>query len=394
MSLILLWLDGGPSQLETFDPHPGKIAGPTKSIPTSVPEVRFGEGLPRLAELMDRMTIIRSVTGTELDHLRSMYQVKTGFAPSASIVHPTLGAICAAHLPEPTCELPPFITIIATTSVTSSNSGGAEAGYLGQNYNPFRTGDPINPPTNLRSTVSWKRFQRRMEGLRIVEHARAEQNAALATRLGGSEQTQQIVKMMASPQSRAFSIDTEPLSLQHAYGDNPFGRSCLAARRLVEVGVRCVEVQLSGWDSHVSNFTAHARLNSMLDSGFATLIADLEERAMLDSTLVLCMGEFGRTPAINPTNGRDHWPYGFSVALVGGQIRKGVVFGATDPEGSRAVVDAVSLPTLTATVLTAMRLNPSTESVVGARPVKLSDGEPLASVLASISKPRRGGGDP
>lgn len=382
-SLILLWLDGGPSQLETFDPHAGStIAGGTKSIRTSLPGVEFAAGLPRLAEQMDRMTVIRSVTGTEVDHVRSSYLIRTGFTRSPSMIHPTLGSICAASLPDDECELPGFITIVAETSVFSTNKGGNESGYLGQEFDPLRIGDPLTPPANLRRNVSEERFRQRLAGLDIVERARAARDPDVARRVGGPDQTDRVVKLMTSAKTRAFSIDEEPLSMRQAYGDNPFGRSCLVARRLIEVGVRCVEVQLGTWDTHSANHAEHERLNAMLDPGFAALIADLEARELLDSTLVACMGEFGRTPKM-VGSGRDHWPYGFSVALAGGPIRRGLVVGATDPEGSKNPTDPVSIPTLTATILSAMGLDPATTRMVGDRPIKLSEGQSLAKVLES-----------
>jgi hypothetical protein len=381
-SLILLWLDGGPSQLETFDPHAGKaIAGPTRSIPTNVPGVVFAAGLPRLAEKMDRLSVIRSTLGTEVDHVRSVYLIKTGFTSSPSIVHPTLGSICAAYLPNQECELPGFISIVATTSFFSTNKGGAEAGYLGQEFNPFRIGDPIKPPANLRSRVSEERFRRRLAGLDVVERARVARDPEVGRRMGGPEQTERVVRLMTSNKVRAFALDEEPTAVRQAYGDNPFGRSCLVARRLVEVGVRCVEVQLSTWDTHVANFTEHERLNGMLDPAFAALLDDLEARELFDSTVVVCMGEFGRTPKISGNDGRDHWPYGFSVAMAGGPLRRGLVVGATDPDGAKKPVDPVSIPTLSATILSALGLDPATVRMVGDRPVKLSDGQPLATVF-------------
>ena len=164
-------------------------------------------------------------------------------------------------------------------------------------------------------------------------------------------------KMMASDQLKAFDVSKEPVALRKSYGDTPFGRGCLAARRLIEVGVRCVEVTLSGWDTHANNHSQHRDQLKILDPAMSTLIRDLRERGLLEKTIVLCCGEFGRTPTVNPAGGRDHWPTGFSVALAGGGIIGGQVVGSTDPDGKAPPVDPVSVGDLHATVLTAVGID-------------------------------------
>jgi len=189
--------------------------------------------------------------------------------------------------------------------------------------------------------------------------------------------------MMTSEQLKAFDVSQEPAGAQSEYGDNPFGRGCLAARRLIEVGVRCVEVTLGGWDTHVNNHQTHRELVKQLDPAFAALLRDLSRRKLLDRTIVLCCGEFGRTPKINPFGGRDHWPTGFSLALAGGGLRVGHVIGATDPEGGKDPVQPTKVEDVHARSLKALGLNPLKENIapVTGRPVKLSEGRPISELI-------------
>jgi len=198
-----------------------------------------------------------------------------------------------------------------------------------------------------------------------------------------AQQVREARRMMTSEQLEAFNIGQEPAELLAAYGDTPFGRGCLAARRLIEVGVRCVEVTLSGWDSHTNNHEIHQRLTATLDPAFATLIEDLKRRGTWERTVILCGGEFGRTPRINPLGGRDHWPHGFCMALAGGPIRGGIVVGATDPEGSKVVEQPHPISDIHATILKALGINPAKELISPAgRPLKLAEGTPIGEVLA------------
>jgi uncharacterized protein (DUF1501 family) len=188
---------------------------------------------------------------------------------------------------------------------------------------------------------------------------------------------------MSSQQLRAFDVGQEPVALRREYGDTPFGRACLAARRLTEVGVRCIEVNLGGWDAHVNNHETHRKRVAILDPALTALIRDLKQHGQLDRTVILCAGEFGRTPKINPFEGRDHWPNGFSVALAGGAIQGGRVIGATDPEGIKEPVDRTPIADLHATVLKAVGLDPTRENLspIG-RPITLSEGRPIAALFA------------
>jgi hypothetical protein len=375
-SLILLWMAGGPSQLETFDPHPGRrCSGPTRAIATSAPGVQFAQHLPRLAELADLLAVVRSVVSKEGDHERGQYTVRTGYRPDPAVQHPTLGAIAARQLPGAGVDLPPYISILSGDSY-------ADGGYLGGAYQAYRVGDPMHPPRNLTPRVGEKRMAARLDALDVLEARHRGRSSPPAAAERTREQVDQAVRMLHSEQRGAFHLDEEPLSVRAAYGETPFGRGCLAARRLIETGVRAVEVQLPGWDSHTRNFETQPRLAAVLDAAFSALVLDLRRRGLLETTLIVCGGEFGRTPKINVLDGRDHWPTGFSVVLAGGGVPGGTIVGGTDPEGSADPVDPVSVSDLTATVLRVLGIDPALEFTTGAgRPIKLSEGVAVSRLL-------------
>jgi uncharacterized protein (DUF1501 family) len=375
-SLILLWLAGGPSQLETFDPHPGApIAGDTRAIDTAIKGVQFAAGYERLAEQAQRLAIVRSLVSKEGDHERGTYLVKTGYRPDPTVIHPSIGAICCHQLPVATTEIPRHISILP-------NQWSGVGGLLGKQYDAFKCYDPAAKVPDVSAPVSDQRFARRLNDLAVVEQAFSR---------GRAKQTQATLhqatianarKMMSSEQLRAFEIDGEPLALRQAYGDTPFGRGCLAARRLIEVGVRCVEVTLGGWDSHVNNHEIHKGLAPILDAALGALLQDLHDRELLGKTIVMCGGEFGRTPQINRLEGRDHWPHGFTMLLAGGRLRGGTVVGATDPEGGRKVEAPQQVADVHTTVLTALGIDPSHEELAPiGRPIKFSEGQAIEELL-------------
>ncbi len=381
-SLILLWLAGGPSQLETFDPHPGtKIGGPTRAISTRAPGVQIAAALERTAELMDRVALVRSVRSEEGDHERGTYMVKTGYRPNPTVNHPSIGAICCYALPEEVpglgrTEIPRHVSILP-------NQWPGRGGDLGNQYDAFLTYDPLRPVPDVKARVNPKRFRRRLAGLEHLNRGFGRRRPVQARRTLDQTLLDQAVQMMTSEQLAAFDVTQEPLSVRRRYGETPFGRGCLAARRLIEVSVRCVEVTLPGWDTHADNFTGHAELVPVLDTALSALIEDLQQRELLEHTVVMCCGEFGRTPRINPLEGRDHWPHGFTVALAGGPIRGGTVIGQTDPEGSRKTVDPQSVANIHATVLAALGIDYEQEyESHSGRPIKLCEGEPIRLLLA------------
>ncbi|WP_435021542.1 DUF1501 domain-containing protein [Tundrisphaera sp. TA3] len=376
-SLILLWLGGGPSQLETFDPHPDtRIAAGTGAIRTAASGIRLAPGLERLAERMGDVALIRSMVSKEGDHERGTYLLKTGYRPDTTVEHPSIGAICCHELPPGPVDIPRHISILA-------GQWPARGGFLGAEHDAFQVGDPRD---RLRDVASWAPADRdaaRVRDLDVVERSFARGRSARVDATGHRDALARARRMMSSDQLRAFDVASEPASVRAEYGDTPFGRGCLAARRLIEAGVRCVEVTLDGWDSHVNNHQIHRNLLAQLDPAYAALLADLKRRDLLGRTVVLCGGEFGRTPRVNLAGGRDHWPGGFSLALAGGGFRGGFALGETDPEGIKAPARPTSVEDVHATILSALGLDPSRENIAPAtsRPIKLSAGRPIPDLL-------------
>lgn len=380
-SVIILWMAGAPSQLETFDPHPGsKIAHGSKAIRTSQKGVWIGEGFQELAGLMEEITLVRSVVSQEADHERAVYNMKTGYRPSPTVVHPSIGGVVCHQLSDPGLDIPRHVSILP-------DQWPARGGYLGAEYDAFHVHDPKGPIQDVSPLVPRDRMDRRLADLSVVEGTFGRGRPA---NLDSTTTLHQLtiaraLKMMSSDQLAAFDVNKAPASQLAAYGDSPFGRGCLAALRLIESGVRCVEVTLGGWDTHVNNHALQAGRIKILDPAFAALVRDLKARSLLDSTVVLCGGEFGRTPNLNPVAGRDHWPHGFSVAMVGGGIRPGWVMGATDPEGEKKTPDQpVRVQDLHATIQHALGINPEKELItpVG-RPLALSDGRVIRELIAA-----------
>lgn len=377
-SVIMLWMQGGPSQLETFDPHPGtQIAAGTGSIKSSVKDVLLAPGLERTAEEMQSISLVRSMVSKEGDHERGTYTMKTGFRPDPTVIHPSIGAICCHELPAAGVDIPRHVSILP-------GQWAARGGFLGDKYDAFRIDDPAGPVPDTQSFLSKERDEQRLKHLDVIEGAFAAGRGKRADATLHRDTVAGARRMMSSEQLKAFDVSQEPTSVRKMYGDSAFGRGCLAARRLIEVGVRCVEVTLSGWDTHANNHTQVTGQLKTLDPAFAALIKDLRERKLLQKTVVICAGEFGRTPTINPAGGRDHWPKGFSVALAGGGIRGGTVVGGTDPEGKKDPVDPVTVADMHATVLTAVGIDPTklSQTPIG-RTVKYSEGRAVRALIDS-----------
>ncbi len=373
---IVLWLNGGPSQLETFDPKPGTAqGGPTKAIKTAATGVELADTLPRLAEHMDKVALIRSMATREGNHQRARYYLHTGYVPSGTVKHPDLGALVCQQRADTSSDLPPYVCIAGATP---------GAGILGVTYAPFNVNDPRRPLENMSYAegVDAERFRRRRELLDALDASFAEERAG--PEVDGHRATyQKADRLMHSPRLKAFTLDDEPQALRAAYGEDRFGQGCLMARRLVEQGVRVVEVQLNGWDTHQDNFGRTRALGTQLDAGFATLLADLAERDLLEKTLIVCMGEFGRTPRINPNEGRDHWARCWSLALAGGPVRGGTVVGATTPDGMEVAERPVRAQDLMATIAHAMGLDAEKVNYTsGGRPISVVDGgEPVKELF-------------
>jgi hypothetical protein len=377
-SLIVLWLAGGPSQLETWDPHPGgKIGGPTNAIDTSIPGAQIAADYPKLAQQIHRLSIVRSLVSKEGDHERGAYFVKTGYRPDSTTVHPALGAIVTQELPAPTVEIPTYVAM-------GSEPFPSRGGYLGNHLDPYRVYEPGSNGDNLRTSADGDRQQRRLAGLGVVSQAFQRGRTRRVEDTLHQHTVDAALKMMDSVQLKAFSLDDEPAAVKAAYGDSRFGRGCLVARRLLEQGVRAIEVAQDGFDTHADNFNGHTLRAGYLDPAISTLLTELADRDLLQSTVVLVIGEFGRTPAINPASGRDHWPTGFSCLVGGGGLAAGRVVGATDPTGEKKQpVDPVEVPDLYATILHTLGVDFARELITPiGRPMKLCPGKPIEALLA------------
>jgi hypothetical protein len=404
-SCILLWMSGGPSQMDTFDPKPGhKNGGSVKTIPTAVPGIQIAEHLPKIAQQMKRLAIIRSMNTKEADHSRATYLLHTGRAPSGPIQYPAFGSVIARELESASSELPGFVAIAPTRFFSAA---AWSPGFLGPRYAPLIVGENAgfqfaqpgtDPTTALKvedldrpAPVNLEREDARLGLLADVEKDFLEDRSGPAS-LSHRTAYVRAVAMMRSTAVKAFNLDEEPKALRDRYGRNLFGQGCLLARRLVERGVPFVEVTLSsapgaqgiGWDTHQNNANAVKSLCNVLDPAWSTLLDDLADHGLLSSTLVVWMGEFGRTPRINGNNGRDHWASSWSTVLGGGGIRGGQVIGKTSPDGLEVSERPVSTTDFLATVGRTLGLdvNKTNRSNVG-RPIRLVDAgsNPIEEVL-------------
>lgn len=364
-AMILLWMQGGPSQFETFDPKPGTPnGGPTEAIQTSVGGIRIADNFPKLASIMDEIAIVRSMTNKEGSHPRATYQMHTGYVPSGSVRHPSLGSCIAQQIGDPQSDLPSFVSIGETQG----------AGFLGMDYEPFVVNNPGQLPADVALPVSTNRFQRRTGLLGELEQEFA---AAGAEQIVRTHQSlyRKTSRLVLSPDVSAFETSDEPPALQERYGDSSFGKGCLLARRLVERGVTFVEVRSGNWDSHQNNFEQCANNAKSVDPATAALITDLRERGLLENTLVVWMGEFGRTPKINARTGRDHYPRVFNLAMAGSGIVGGQVYGASTADGSAVEDSPVTVQDLFQTVCRSLNVNPHHENLSPlGRPMKIVDG--------------------
>jgi hypothetical protein len=325
-SCILLWMDGGPSHVDTFDPKPEApdfIRGDLKAIPTSVPGIQVGERFPRLAQLMHHAALLRSMSTVEADHGRARIAMHTGFRPGAGgISYPGLGSTVAAEIGNPESPLPNFVI---TGSPLNKYDVLRDPGFRGPRCQPLVLEDLSRGLENVRPAVADEAFDRRVTLLEQVEARFAQAVRAPATEAHQAG-LDSALKLMRSGQSEAFDLSVEPRAVRDAYGDHDFGRGCLLARRLVEAGVAFVEVYLSNWDSHERKVAEGTRdLMTQVDMGASALVNDLRSRGLLDNTLIIWMGEFGRTPRLNQVGGRDHYAKAWTTVLVGGGIRGGRV---------------------------------------------------------------------
>jgi len=378
-AMIFLYMQGGPSQMETFDPKPGtENGGPTTAISTAATGIQIAEGWDLTAKQMQDIAIIRSMTTKEGEHARASYQMHTGYLPAGSVKHPSLGSCIAKEISPLDRELPAVVTI----GDRVPNAAGA--GFLGVDYEPFQVaGRGVGTvPDNVSPIIGEKRFTRRMGLLDRLEGEFAARGGE--TVVNNHRQIyDKSAKLVLSPLTKTFDLSDESAGTKARYGDSEFGKGCLLARRLVEAGVTFVEVRLNGWDTHQDVFDGVKGLAGKCDPALAALIADLKDRGLLDSTLILWTGEFGRTPKVNPRTGRDHWPRNFNALLAGGGVKGGQVIGETAKDGMGIVGDPVTIPDLFSSICQSLEVNPAKENMspIG-RPLKIVDGgKPVAKLF-------------
>ena len=378
-NVIYLYMDGGMSHVDSWDPKSGAVMGPTKTIKTSADGVLLGEYLPRTAKQMHHGTVIRSLTSTQGAHEQGNYMMHTSYQLRGTINHPSLGAWLAHFRGAGNPTLPGSVYV-------GNASRHPGAGFFPPELSPLFVNNPENGLKDIERqkglTKDLHAARMQLAGELDTEFIRTfgkQRNVAAHT--GAYDGA---YRMMASADIAAFDLTQEKTELRDAYGRDAFGQGCLLARRLVERGVRFVEVSLHGWDTHSNNFTATPDLCDKLDRGLATLVNDLHARGMLRDTLVVVTTEFGRSPKINQSLGRDHYPTAFSAALFGGGVKGGAVYGATNQTAEIVTDDEITIPDFNATIGHALGL-PVDEVVVApnGRPFKLADkGKPVTAVFA------------
>jgi uncharacterized protein (DUF1501 family) len=400
---ILLWMPGGPSQTDTFDMKPGHAnGGEFKEIETTAPGVRFSEHLPKLAKQAEHLAIIRSLSTAEGDHNRGTFLMHTGHRPGGPISFPTIGSALAKAAGSDDAELPNFISI---SPFTAFNNAAFGPGFLGPKYGPLTVGAnnafQVQPVPNqaagyatlgvddlVNADVTRKQEDARLELWSSLQSSFLKSHGS-ASPTAHDTVYQRAVRMMRSEAAKAFDLSDEPASLRDAYGRGRFGQGCLLARRLIERGVPMIELALTGsaqgalgWDTHLQNFARVKSLSEELDAGWATLLNDLHLRGLLESTAILWLGEFGRTPQINRNTGRDHYPRAWSCVLAGGGIKGGQAFGRTSADGTTVEEGKVDVPDLFATLCRAVSVDPGTQNIseVG-RPIRIAEGKPIEDVL-------------
>lgn len=363
---ILLWMRGGPSQFETFSPQPDHpYGGETRAISTSVPGIQIAEHLPETARRMQDICLLRSMTSKEGSHQRASYLLHTGYIPTASVRNPTLGSLVSERIGDTDSDLPSFVRIGARGRGTT---GG---GFLGIEYDPLVLNDPQREPDNTTLLTGKSQYQKRLRLLKRLEeqHDLESIKQQVSDHQGLYERASRLV---LSPQMKSFDISQEPERVRKAYGDSKFSSGCLLARRLIESGVTFVEVDHGNWDTHENNFERSRELCDEMDRAYSVLLDDLKQRGLLDQTLVIWMGEFGRSPRINARAGRDHFPKAFNVALAGAGVQGGQVIGKTDAGGEEVSDHPLSIPDLFKTFCHALKIDPEHEhmSPIG-RPIKI-----------------------
>ncbi|MBX7207562.1 MAG: DUF1501 domain-containing protein [Verrucomicrobiaceae bacterium] len=351
-NVIYLYMTGGMSHLDTFDPKPDNadVMGLTKTINTKVAGIRLSENIPLIARQADKLAIIRGMVSNQGAHEQGNYFMHTSYTLRSSIRHPAMGAWMQKFQDRGNPSLPGSVMI-------GNDSRHPGAGFFESRYSPLMINDPESGISNVRVNqwFTQERFESRLDVAKQLDRSFASKYDLKNVR-AYSDMYDDAVKMMKSDELKAFDLDDEPGALREKYGRDRFGQGCLLARRLVEHGVRFVEVTFGSWDTHNANFTRVPDLCEELDAGMSTLLSDLESRGLLNETLVVLTTEFGRTPDINANDGRDHHPAGFTCVLAGGGIRGGQVHGATDARGDKVADGQVTIPEFNATIAYAIGL--------------------------------------
>ena len=362
-SAILLWMGGGPSTMDIWDLKPGAATGgPFRPIGTTG-DVQICEHMPLMAKQMHNMAIVRSMSTREADHMRGRYYMHTGYVPNPSMEHPSYGSVLSHQLRRDDIEIPQFVTV---------GGGSMGAGFLGAQYNPFS----VNSDGRIRN------LDMKVDA-RLIQRAYAldflETNFINQKRGSLAKDHQSVLKqtfnLLTSEQMEAFKVAGEPEAVKERYGNNGFGKGCLMARRLVEVGVPFIEVNLGGWDNHQNIFpTLRDNKLPVLDQGMSALLEDLEQRGLIDDTVVIWMGEFSRTPRINGNAGRDHWARSWSIAVGGGGMKGGIAVGETSADGTRVETEPYTSQDVMASVCKALGISLNTTFTSNSgRPMKIAN---------------------
>ena len=366
---IVLWMNGGPSQLDTFDPKPGTTTGGEfGQISTAAPGVSICETLPRVARQLDKLSVVRCLTSTEGDHVRAQYYLHTGYRFVPGFPRPAAGAIVSRQS-APT-EFPRFVTI---------GSRGYGPAYVGPDHAPFAIENPAEALQLLRRT---RQRRNRIRLLQDLGESFDGQHAATMLDRRRS-MISRVETLVSTSFVEAFDLQRESSGTRSKYGEHAFGQGCLLARRLLEVGVNFVEVQHDGWDTHADNFTAVRRLCGEIDRPWSALMDELQAVGLLDETIVLWMGEFGRTPNINPNQGRDHFPRVTPAVIGGGGIAGGRVIGTTNRLGTQIEGNAYQVADLFATLFQSLGIDPAHEfeTSFGSPATATDNGTPIQALM-------------
>ena len=372
-SAILLWMGGGPSTMDIWDLKPeAPTGGPFRPISTTG-DVEICEHMPLMAKQMHHMAIVRSMSTREADHMRGRYYMHTGYVPNPSIEHPSYGAVLSHQLHRDNLDIPQFVSV---------GGGSIGGGFLGMKYAPFS----VNSDGRIRNLdiKPDARFLQRAYALDVIENSFINQRrGSIAS--DHRDVLRQAFNLLTSEQMESFKVAGEPEAVKDRYGDNNFGKSCLMARRLVEVGVPFIEVNLGGWDNHQNIFpTLRDNKLPMLDRGMSALVEDLEQRGLLEDTAIIWMGEFSRTPRINQNAGRDHWARSWSVVVGGGGMNGGIAVGETNSDGTRVETEPYSSQDVMASVCKALGISLTTTFTSNnGRPMKIANSGKVITDLFS-----------